>query len=427
MFLTIPRHEVLAHQGIRMPYCGRLFYDLCAYRDREVNKSNSLFTRITCELAYVGLAVISLIEAIVRIPLAYIGAIFSSNRSNWHSGANTAILTTFYCLCSIVCNLFVKNIKDTVIQFDCSLRAPLANQFLFQACEEGEYDLAKQFLDEGKVDPHIVDENQRVSTALVPYLMGHMRLQNLFQLNRFEQGYLEIKRLSHWLSLEGEIQLENHPLTLEGAPSHWFFESLAESLQRFTTWNAFEGLSLSQEKAKILQKALMKAYSVHSSEAIANRAAKGKLTFFSSGWHNHGICPVIYGNYLAIGNRGPVPSDSYTLEVFKIDPSLMTPEIVEEILMHQYLDAETGKNYFYHVLPAKLSRLGKPKKDKLCHSFREIAPKYQKRGICALAAKKAALRFAWAMLLEDPPSKKTLQRARLESKLFTDWAACEFL
>ena len=424
MFLTIPRHEILAHEGIRRAYSSKLFYDLCAYRDREAKNTNTLLHRVTCEMAYAGLALISLIEAIVRIPFVCIGIIFSSNRKYWIEGVHTAILTTLFSLSALVYNLFVKRITEHLVQLECSLRFFSTDQLLFQACETGQYNVAKKLIEESKANPHLVQKEQ-VSAALIPHLTGQEQLQDLFELNKYEKGYLELKRLSHWLGLDGKVELEGNPLKLQGAQSHWLFESLAESFQRFRTWDNFSKLDLTPTKADILQNALIKAYAEHSYDAIATRIRKRELTFVSSGWQDHAICLAFYGNYMAIGNRGYEKTP--TLEVFKVDPHHMTPEIIEEIFMHQHLDEKTGEKYFYHALPQKLSSKGKIEKDDICKRFSAIAPKIQKAENCALASKKAALRFAWAMLLEKPPSEQTLKRARLESKLYSDWVAVQYL
>jgi|GEM_PF-2992631 len=424
MFLTVPRHEILAYEGVRIPYSAKFFYDLCAHRDQP-NKSDLFLRKITTQVAFVGLAALSLIEAIVRLPLAFLSIAFSSNYKHWIEGVEKSVMTSLYSLSASVCNLFVDNLTQTIVDLECKLTFFSQNQLLFHACETGQYEAAKALVNEEGADPHKVQESTQVSPALIPHLVGHEDLQDLFKLNKYEQGYLELKRLAHWLSLDGTVELEGRMLELEGAQSHWFFESLAESFQRFRTWGGFSGLALSSSKADLLQEALIKAYATHDYDDIATRIRGRKLTFLSTGWQDHAISVAFHGSYMAIGNTGN--SAIPTLQVFKIDSNKVTTSLIEEMFTHQHWDEATGQNYFYHSLPQKLSSSGQIEKDATCKAFSQIEPKHQKAPNCAFASKKATLRFAWAMLIESPPSKKTIERARLESKYYTNYTALQYL
>lgn len=422
MFLTLPRHEILAHEGVRIPYAAKLFYDVCAYRDRTNQKPHFLVNRALCEVAFLGTGILALVESAVRLPIAFLGAFFSNHQEDWLRGIHISVLTTFYSLAAVVSNLFVNHLTKTLTYLDISARGHFSDYLLFQACETGQKSVIKKLLKMG-ADSHLVDPSVEVSSALIPTLTGREDLVPFFELNHFEKGYLDLKKLSHWLSVKGSIHLDGQHLTMEGAPSQWLFESLAESFQRFRTCSEFGLLTLNQKKAAQIEDALYLAYTDHSYDNIALRARQKKLTFIDSGWQNHSICISFYGNYMAVANRGDNVEGNSTLEVYKIDPKKVTGKVVEEILMHRLLSSSKGKKYFYQKLPEKLSPTGKVVQDKLCKNFRSIAPSLQKHGICALASKKGALRFAFAMLLENPPSKETLQRAQIESKLYTDWAA----
>lgn len=422
MFLTLPRHEILAHEGVRIPYAAKLFYDVCAYRDRTNQKSHVFVNRVFCEVAFLGTGFLALVESAVRLPIAFLGAFFSSHQEDWLRGIHISVLTTFYSLAAVVSNLFVDHLTETLAHLDITARGHFSDYLLFQACETGQKSLIKRLVKMG-ADSHLVDPSVEVSSALIPTLTGREDLIPFFDLNHFERGYLDLKKLSHWLSVKGNVHLNGQHLTMEGAPSQWLFESLAESFQRFRTCSEFGLLKLTQKKAAQIEEALYLAYTQQSYADIALRARQKKLTFIDSGWQNHSICIAFYGNYMAIANRGDNVEGNSTLEVYKIDPKKISSQVVEEILMHRLLSSQKGKKYFYQKLPEKLSSKGKVTQDKLCKKFRSIAPSLQKEGICALASKKGGLRFAWAMLLENSPSQETLERARVESKLYTDWAA----
>lgn len=425
MFLTVPRHEILAYEGVRIPYSAKFFYDLCAYRDQPNNKSTLTLRKITTEVAFIALSLFSLIEAVIRLPFAFLSMAFSTSPKYWFEGVEKAIMTSLYSLSASVCNFFVENLTQTIVNLECKLTFFSQNQLLFHACETGQFQAAKDLVNEEGADPHKVQESTQVSPALIPHLVGHEDMQELFKLNKYEQGYLELKRLAHWLSLEGTVELEGRNLELQGAQSHWFFESLAESFQRFRTWGGFSGLSLTSSKADLLQEALIKAYATHDYEEIAARIRARKLTFQSVGWEDHAISIAFHGSYIAIGNTGN--SNIPTLQVFKIDSSKVTASTIEEMFTHQHWDETTGQNYFYHDLPKKLSSSGQIEQDATCKAFLEIAPKHQKSPNCAFASKKATLPFAWATLIESKPSKKNIQRARLESKLYTNYTALQYL
>ncbi|MDN3506568.1 MAG: hypothetical protein P0S96_05000 [Simkaniaceae bacterium] len=425
MFLTVPRHEILAYEGVRIPYSAKFLYDLCAYRDQPDNKSTLTLRKITTEVAFIGFSALSLIEAVVRLPFAFLSIAFSSNPKFWFEGVEKAIMTSLYALSATVCNFFVDNLTQTIVGLECKLTFFSQNQLLFHACETGQYQVAKDLVNEEGADPHKVQDSTQVSPALISHLVGHEDMQDLFKLNKYEEGYLELKRLAHWLSLEGTVKLEGRDLKLQGAQSHWFFESLAESFQRFRTWGGFSGLALSSAKADLLQEALIKAYATQDYETIATRIRGRNLTFLSTGWEDHAISITFHGSYMAIGNTGN--SSIPTLQVFKIDSSKVTASIIEEMFTHQHWNEATGQNFFYHKLPKKLSSSGQIQQDATCKAFAEIAPKHQKAPNCAFASKKATLPFAWATLVEAKPSKKIIQRARFESKLYTNYTALQYL
>lgn len=375
--------------GIDFPYSGKLFFDLSTWRDQNTG----LVGRVTTELALIGVTLIALIEFFIRIPLTLVARIFSKEFDLWKTGLLYSFLTVGASPYSLWTNLFVQNLTSSLIDSE--------------GC-------------------HNVLSNE-TTESLYSRIEGYPKLNPLFDLNDYEKGYLELKLHSHWLGLKGTVELCGNNLRLEGnAGGRWMFDSLATAIGKFIKSEDFKYLKLGTEKAQLLEDALNLAYMEHSPEKISQRVRDRKLSFLEAGWNKHGIGLAFYGDYMALGNRGVGCCPDYsTLEVCKIDPSLLTPEIVREIDSFKSKDLEAGKEYFYKTLPAKLSPSGTIKKDSLCTAFKLIAPFLSKGGHCALAGKKSVLRFAWVMLLSDMPDDATLRQGYFESKIFTDWTAVE--
>ncbi len=411
MYLTFERHHIIAQEGVSLPYAATGLYDLCAWRDKHVDFSSRIITK----LALIGLILVALVETVVRFPLALIGLLFSQGK--WSKGFCYSILTTAYGFYGLLINLFSKKLSAPIINLDLKLRSFFLNQLLFEACQSGRRDLVKQILNKG-ADPHQIYLHG-ISAALIPRLLGYPQLNDLLPLNAFENKYLEVKRLSHWLSLKGKFQVESYKsINLEGCQPRVMFDVVLKSFKKFFECNS-QSLSLSKEKALKLEQALEFAYLEHSYEKIAERIRKGNLTFLGTGWDMHRICLCFSGDYIGIGNEGERPLGASTLKVCKINRSKVTPQLIEEIMTYEFLSSHKGKDYFYRTLIEKLEG----KTDDVSSAFEQIAPKAQTNGMCALSAKKAALRFAWAMLLYHQPNHATLQQAEFESKLFTDWSA----
>ncbi len=234
----------------------------------------------------------------------------------------------------------------------------------------------------------------------------------------------KLTRLCSWMNLEPEVGFsDGSSFELYGVPDNFHAASFADLIEDFTQSSAFDHIQLSKEKIDRIQNGLINQYSYDAKEVISNIQAK-ELIIFPAGWLGHRIYLVFYNGYLAICNRGSGSEKYSTIEVFPIDPELMTDEIFSKIELLSS-DADKGKQFFYKILPAMLSKTKKTKQDSLCKSFNIISPNRQKKGTCERSSLLAALRFAWAMLIQDKPSRNDLQRAKLESKLFSNWAATQ--
>jgi len=133
---------------------------------------------------------------------------------------------------------------------------------------------------------------------------------------------------------------------------------------------------------------------------------------------------------MAICNQGEGTATHPRIDVFKIDPSLVSTKIIEEISENNDINAASGQKYFYSTLPKKLSKGQEIEKDSLCNSFLSIAPKSNTS--CSLSCIKAAIRFAWPLLLSGNTKastfrNETLYRLDSSSISYQDFSREEFL
>lgn len=421
MFLIRDHYEILADTGVAVPYVGRLLYETVHARDAHTG----LIGRVTTQAALMTLVPVALIESVARAPFALIASVFSEKRSEWLHGLNFCILTALYSFYATLFNLFVTQVAPHLIEWDMNIRSFQKDQFLFNACEAGRADLAKRLLDKD-ADPHAIIQANTPS-SLVPRMLGQLNCETLFIPNEYEREFSRLRILSQWLGLSGTVELNGESIRLDSAPSPWMFDELAEAFQRFRTDDDFSSLMLTDGNAQKIQTALFDAYREKSLSVMAHSIREGELTFVASGWEGHAICLVFFGDYMAISNRGEGSDDEGTLSVYKIDRKKVTEKTLEQIYMHHRLSKKAGMKYFYKTLPASLSASGKITQDGICEAFQSIAPSLSKAGVCALDSKTGALRFAWAMLLSDPATPDVFERAKLETKLFTSWAAAKCL
>jgi hypothetical protein len=416
MFLIQDQAEILAETQRGIGYSTRLFYEAVKWRDKE----SSIVRTLTTQFFLITLVPLSTIESVVKAPLAFLIAAFSSHSVQCLHVVIITILTPAYACYAALLNPFALSISNQVVHMDICLRLWQKDELLFSACEEGRKDLAKHLLELG-ANPHRIIRGNMTS-ALVPKMMGYLELEHLFKQNDYENELIKLKAISQWLGLAQTVDLQGESVLLDGAPSLWMFNELAEAFQQFRTDSDFAKLTLPPTGADQIQDALFNAYIEKSSSVIARRIRNKALTFIASGWQNHAICAAFYKGYLAISNRGDGSDKAGTLRVFKIDPKRVTTRVVDEILMHQLLDKSKGVSYFYEKLPIKLSATNEINQDVLCQNLESIAPPKSEVGTCALDSKIGSVRFAWAMELNHQRVTHLFEKARLESDLFVSWA-----
>lgn len=431
MYLILPSHEITAETGNTLPYTGNLYYNLIKYRDQAVNKPCNFFVRIYTELGFIALCIVSVIESVVHLIFGAFSTIFSSEKELERRAniLSNALLTTIYSAYSLFLNLFVQNLTSYLFSFDLFMRPYAHQSVFFEACRTGNFEMAKKLYQMG-LDPH-QKNSSGMSPALYAHICGHANIEKLFPCNTHEQEYLELKLLSHWLNISGDVVLNKQKISLEGAASNWMFYSIGQALKHFRHDTKLKGCSLSQEQVENLEKAFIKAYYPQTSKEIVDLIRSNQLCVLGAGWKEHSVTLVFFKSssslsgkdYLAVCNRGQGADVLSTMEVFRIDTKFVTQRVIEEIKTFFSWDNEKGMAYLYHALPGILSPTGDPAQDETCLSFKKIAPNFAKTGNCSLTGKKAALRFAWIVSLNEEPNAATLQKGAKESKIFTDWTA----
>ncbi|NGX38196.1 MAG: hypothetical protein K1000chlam2_01368 [Chlamydiae bacterium] len=273
----------------------------------------------------------------------------------------------------------------------------------------GNEEEAKDLINKG------ADLDARGMEGYTPRLLGITNgtiISKRDELSAYEISFLSHKVLANWLNLEGRVSIDGTKVRLERFYSNFMFLEIADSLKAFREDSLFSKFRLGN-KAEKLEQALREAYDAkRSDKEIVRKIKNGELVFIASGWKMHTITLCFMNGYLAICNRGGGKYDP-TITAFKIDPANMTEDLL--FVMTKFVkdkEAFQAYSYIYEYLPEKFLA----STDNLCKLFKTIAPSPQKSENCALASVKAAVRFAWAMLLKDEPDQQTLAHAREETK-----------
>lgn len=126
---------------------------------------------------------------------------------------------------------------------------------------------------------------------------------------------------------------------------------------------------------------------------IMNAIQKGKLKILPIGYSGtadalgHAFVLVFCKGYFAICNTlGKITIENIVIDssikAFKIDPTLVTPEIVTEIYAVNSRDRDASIKYYYKTLPESLSPEKKALKDDLCTAMEKVSRPMQKYNYC---------------------------------------------
>lgn len=413
LFPIYPKH------ALDLSLTAQLFYDTLHFRDKQIEKGSGLLFRVSMEVAFGALLVASLIQATILFPLALVGKMFGSDAFGFKYV--DCVNTFLYSGLALALNFSKSNLAQSIVE-SFPKDSNLKDSYLVQAISIGNYGIAKQALEMG-ADPHKKKGKADFTPAQLAHVLHHPKLLPLFPLTEEEADELDVTMLSHWLNLTGHTEIDGKKIQLEGSSTEWMCVSYAEALRKFNRTDEADLLTLSNGKMHILQQAFLDAAEERNLDKRVEKIRNKELVYLNAGWKTHGITLAFCNDYLAICNRGSGSKENGTLKVYRIDSSRITEEILEFILRMRTQPEEIADPYLYEKLPALLGPQGKPEQDSLCSHFNAIAPKQGQGGHCALNSKKSALRFGWAMLLSAKPLPDTLNQARKECKLFTNWAA----
>lgn len=124
---------------------------------------------------------------------------------------------------------------------------------------------------------------------------------------------------------------------------------------------------------------------------ISKLFKEGKPLIFNTGWHEHAISVVFYGDYMLICNRGDSKKDS-SVKVFKINRKSfeLSKENIEKLQKGDLPTSKAGATFFYKTLPISLG-YKKGQLDLIASSIEQKCDQSaQKTGNCWWLAPKAA-------------------------------------
>ena len=226
---------------------------------------------------------------------------------------------------------------------------------------------------------------------------GNEAMSTSLPADPYTEEFIHRKVVAHFLGVDGSSRIGNMTFPLSGACAPLMHRKTAETLEAHFRQFPYD------DSAQLV-KAFRSAPSVatQSPAEVVEYVKNHNLTLLPTGWSLHAIDILLYGSYMVICNRGAgVPAGCSTLEAFKINRDLFNEKIVDQIGSHCEEDKESASQFYYVHLPKMLSTGDTLVQDDWCALLKTIAPKQQKRGTCALASAKAALRAAWFFLEVD--------------------------
>lgn len=137
------------------------------------------------------------------------------------------------------------------------------------------------------------------------------------------------KLLSHSWEFNGELLIDSLAIPLEGSGPRPWKEAMSESLEKFGREYPKD---MSSEEVATISSLLERATEGYSQgEKIPHSEfQRGLPVLLPTGFNGHHVEVLIHGNYLFIANKGA--ASRIPIEMYQMDPALMTPEAIKEIL-----------------------------------------------------------------------------------------------
>lgn len=294
---------------------------------------------------------------------------------------------------------------------------------IIKAVKDSSVEIARLLVENG-ADVHVKDRKGRTPALLVFDYLGKYKegLDSLFPRSNYYNSYFAFNLLSLVFNNEESMILDDHKI-YPNAVSVDFANYFHDSFEEFKESEIFPRLKITEDEIDQISTAFLCDLDAYEEDDIISMIQGGELCFLDTGWSEHAIQVVFFGNYMAICNRGEGTEHCKPIMVYNIDPRSITPEKITPLLNENLsgLDAQSGIKFVYETFPQSIG-------GNLDDAFQRIdalQPKFQKSDNCTLASKKAAVRFAWMMLLHKRGLliEGAADLARRESKIFTDYLA----
>lgn len=236
-----------------------------------------------------------------------------------------------------------------------------------------------------------------------------------FPLSSDDYAFLNTKAIAHFYNIIGRLPDGNG--RLEGSFSTHMVPYLTDALEQF------QGEQIGRDLQTLTDASRESHRPERTAEEMAAKIQAGELCFVHTGWSGHAITLAFFDGYMAICNRGSGSITRGTLKVYKIDLSMVGKDLFRLIRNNSNVSSSNGAQFLYQELPEILCGV----QDEVCREFVKVAPKWQKIGVCSLASPKAAIRFAWIMIVREQGVEHPFEVGRDESKAFTEFAAQNLL
>lgn len=209
-------------------------------------------------------------------------------------------------------------------------------------------------------DLNLTNNNGWTALALAT-LLGYKEIEEILEkaltpteLLRQKQ-ILRILSVAHSAHLKGISQLhtigENFaPLAvdLEGARIHYWLKRMGSATQAISSY--LPDLLSSIETKELLE--LFESGMNPSNQIVLENIKKGRPVLLSTGFVDHEVVVLIWGNLFILCNRGGASRKN--IEVFQFDPTALNDAVLNKISQVHKMDIKSYKKLFFEELPSTL-------------------------------------------------------------------------